>query len=121
MRSTRIIMFVIMIVLGVVLGLVYGWVINPVKYADTSPDMLHPSYKADYVLMVAQIYQQDGDLNQATQRLTLLGKQTPLQIASEGLKTARDLGYESVDQEQMMKLVTAFQQPTPAVPDGAKP
>ena len=69
-RWTR---FLVMIAIGIGLGLLYGWVIEPVQYVDTAPDSLRLDYKTDYVLMVAEAYQVEHDLNLAVQRLSLLG------------------------------------------------
>ena len=121
MRNIRILIFFIMIVLGLVLGLIYGWIINPVQYENTSPVMLHADYKADYVLMVAQIYQQDDNLAEATRRLSLLNPLPAEQIAADGLQTARYLGYISDDLEAMEKLALALLKPIPSATAGGQP
>jgi hypothetical protein len=71
--SSRWIRFFIMIAIGIGIGLVYGWIIEPVQYVDTAPASLRLDYKTDYVLMVAEAYQVEQDLNLAVQRLSLLG------------------------------------------------
>lgn len=71
--SARWIRFLFMIAIGIAFGLLYGWVIEPVKYVDTAPDSLRLDYKTDYVLMVAEAYQVEHDLNLAVQRLAMLG------------------------------------------------
>jgi hypothetical protein len=68
------------IVLGLGLGLLYGWVIRPVKYVDTSPDSMRDDFRADYVLMVAEAYTGDSDLELAQMRLAALGPQAPLEM-----------------------------------------
>jgi len=69
----RIISFLIVgIVIGLTLGLVYTWVIDPVKSVDVSPDSLHADYKEDYVLMIAQTYTNDSNLELAKTRLAAL-------------------------------------------------
>jgi hypothetical protein len=78
MRS-RWLRFILAIVTGIGLGLLVGWLISPVKYVNTTPDSLGGDYKTDYVLMVAEVYQAEGNLTLAAQRLALLGKQPPLQ------------------------------------------
>ncbi len=75
---SRWIRFFLVIAIGAAGGLFYGWVINPVKYVDTTPDTLRIDYKSDYVLMVAESYGADGDLALAARRLALLGD-TPSQ------------------------------------------
>lgn len=78
-----------MIAIGVGFGLLYGWVIEPVKYVDTAPDSLRLDYKTDYVLMVAEAYQVERDLNLAVQRLTLLGG-NPLDTVNAALDFAHN-------------------------------
>jgi len=61
--------FFIVLFIGIGVGLLYGWVIDPVDYVDTYPDALRQDYKALYVLMVAETYQKERDLDQAIERL----------------------------------------------------
>jgi len=121
MRSKRILWFLVMIGLGTVLGLVYGWIINPVDYVNASPERLRSDYKTDYVLMVAEIYQSDGDLEQAARRLVSLDDLTPAQSVVDALANARALEYSSADLATMTRLVEALQdRPTPEA-DGEVP
>ena len=106
--TKRLIWFLVMIVLGLAAGLVYGWLINPVKYVNTSAESLHPGYKADYVLMVAEIYKMDGDLPGAIQRLSLLGELPAQRLVADGLLTARGAGYAGADLALMEALSQAL-------------
>jgi len=124
MQSKRIIWFFIMIALGAAGGLVYGWVINPVKYVDTAPQSLRADYKADYVLMVAEIYQVDQNLPAAQQRLSFLGNALPQQIVSESIVAAQGIGYAPEDLEimgQLMQAVQAAQAPVSTPTAGGQP
>ncbi len=98
-----------MIALGAGLGLLYGWVINPVKYEDTTPAMLRSDYKADYVLMIAEIYGSDQNLEQAARRLATLDTLPPARLAVEAGLTARQLGYAPHDLELIDRLAQALQ------------
>jgi hypothetical protein len=120
MRGKRITLFFIMIAVGLGLGLLYGWVINPVKYEDTSPSMLHGDYKADYVLMVAEIYNADKNLAQAIRRLSLLDTLSPARIVASALLTARERGYAAQDLDLMDKLSLALQS-NAVTPVGGQP
>ena len=114
MREKRLVLFLIMIALGLVFGLVYGWVINPVKYAETSPNLLRADYQADYVLMVAEIYQSDHNIEQAARRLTVLGDLSPARAAADALLTANELEYADSDLDRISQLSQALQKsPTP--------
>jgi hypothetical protein len=110
MRQKRIIWFFIMIALGAVAGMLYGWVINPVKYVDTSPASLRADYKADYVLMVAEIYSSDGSLEQAARRLAVLSSLPPARVVADALLTARELQYGNADLETIDHLSQALKQ-----------
>ncbi len=109
MRGKRFALFLIMIALGVGLGLVYGWVINPVKYEDTTPSMLRSDYKADYVLMVAEIYNNDHNLEQAARRLASLDTLPPTRVVADAGLTAHQLGYALHDLELIDTLAQALQ------------
>jgi hypothetical protein len=67
-----ILLLIIGILIGLALGLFYTWVIDPVKYVDVSPDSLRADYKEDYVLMIAQAYATDSNLDEAKTKLTTL-------------------------------------------------
>jgi len=57
---------------GAGIGLTVGW-IAPISSPQTAPSVLSAQWQSDWVLMTAQAYSLDGDLNLARQRLTLLG------------------------------------------------
>lgn len=113
MQRKRIVWFVIMIAVGLGIGLFYGWIINPVKYVDTTADTLRADYKTDYVLMVSEIYKMDGDIEQAVQRLTLIDSRPAALVTSEGLRNARTLGYSPADLSLIEALAQALQTVTP--------
>ncbi len=77
--------------------MLYGWVINPVKYIDTAPDSLRMDYKTDFVLMVAEAYRLENNLNLAARRLALLGTDTPEETVLKALEFARQIGYNESD------------------------
>ncbi|HVN54588.1 MAG TPA: hypothetical protein VMT46_09685 [Anaerolineaceae bacterium] len=118
--SRRLLGFALAILVGLAAGLVYGWVINPVKYVDTTPDTLRADYKTDYVLMVAEIYRASPDLDQAARRLALLGSQSPAELAREAALAARAGDFPQTDQDALDVLSRAFQTWTP-VARGATP
>ena len=93
----RWLLFFIVIAIGGAVGMLYGWVINPVKYVDTAPDSLRVDYKTDFVLMVAEAYRLENDLNLAARRLALLGTDTPEETVTKALEFARQIGYNESD------------------------
>ncbi len=87
-------------ILGLGAGLFYGWRVAPVEYVDTTPDTLHPQYKSEYTLMVAETYQDTKDLDLAARQLALLGSAHPAEIIQEALD------YNNFTEEEIEKLTT---------------
>jgi hypothetical protein len=117
---SRWIAFFIAILLGIAAGLYYGWVLNPVEYVDTTPDTLRTDYKTDYVLMVAEIYQAEGQPEAAIRRLALLGDDTPLALTEQALAYAQANGYGQTDLNLLLHLQDGLKtwNPSNTVPSG---
>jgi hypothetical protein len=64
------------VTLGIGLGLAAGWGF-PIRTVKTTPAALSADWQSDWVLMTAQAYSLDLDLDQARQRLGLLGSDDP--------------------------------------------
>ena len=107
-RKVRWLAFLITIAVGVAAGLYYGWVISPVDYVDTTPNTLREDYKADFVLMVAEAYQADGDLEAARQMLALLDEDASA-VVEEAFAFGVSHGYASQDLFVLHELLTALQ------------
>jgi len=117
----RWIRFFIVLAIGLIAGVFYAWRIDPVKYVDSSPDTLRQDYKADYVLMVAEVYQMEGDLDLAVRRLALLGATSPLELVAQA--TVYALGdaasgprYQAADVARLQALADALSTYTPVPP-----
>jgi hypothetical protein len=104
----------ILAIIGIALGLLYGWVIEPVKFVDTTPASLRADYQTDYVLMVAEAYRSDQNPELAARRLAIFGGQTPALISRAALQTARQLGYSENDIVLIQELTRAMQAAQPA-------
>jgi hypothetical protein len=107
-RARRYIFFFAAVLLGLALGLVYGWVINPVVYKTTGMDTLRLDYKTDYVLMVAELYQSEGDLAMALARLSYLEAETPLNFVTTTINYAEGHNYDPEDIQRMWTLASAI-------------
>jgi hypothetical protein len=103
MRTPRYVFFIIAIVIGIGLGLLYGWVLSPVELVDTNPATLREDFKTDYVLMVAEAYSADHDLNAAICQLALLGG-SPQQAVESATVFAVELSYTPEDLVQLNDL-----------------
>ena len=105
---SRWVRFLIVIIIGIALGLLYGWVVDPVDFVDTTPNTLRTDYKADYVLMVAEIYGTDRDAESAVIRLTYLGDPSPVDSVENALIFAVDAGYAADDLRLLRDLADAL-------------
>ena len=107
--------FLLVLLFGIALGIAYGWVIDPVQFVDTTPETLRADYQADYILMVAEIYQSEQDMQFAAQRIAMLGSAPPAQLCAQAAATARDLNFPPADIELIKQLTIAMQayQPMP--------
>jgi hypothetical protein len=94
---SRWIRFFIVLIVGFGIGVLYGWVINPVGYVDTYPEALREDYKTDYVLMVAEVYQVERDINLAINRLVFLGTSPPENLVERALYFGVENGYMASD------------------------
>lgn len=127
MRGKRFFLFLVMILLGALLGLAYGWVIRPIGGTNSTPDALRYDYQADYVLMTAEIYAANGNLEQAASSLKTISGLPAEQTATQGLLSAQRLDWPQADLDTLEKLVTALKDPggnaapTPAPDDGEQP
>jgi hypothetical protein len=109
--------FLIAMMIGIAGGLYYGWVFDPVEYVDTSPDTLLIDYKTDYVLMVAEAYQLESDLDLAARRLAVLGSKPPVELVQDALLFAARAGYVDADIQKMEMLETQLRSWNPLPPE----
>jgi hypothetical protein len=112
---TRTILFGITILLGLSLGLYYGWVLNPVLVVDTAPEILREDFQADYVLMVAEIFQSEQNAELALQRLEFLGAENPLNSTTAALDFAAKSGLSNADFDYLDALDKALRKWDPSL------
>lgn len=77
--------FLIAISIGIVAGVLYASRLDRVEFVNTTPQSLRVDYKTDYVLMVAEAYSSEKDLELARQRLSALGSGPLDQIVLDAL------------------------------------
>jgi len=92
------------ILLGIAIGLVYGWGLHPVELVDTTPDTLQETYRIDYVIMVADAYSLDQDLQQALIRLAALGPQAPDEMVIAAINDGIEREIPREDLESLNEL-----------------
>lgn len=111
MKRRRVGLFFLIILMGIGAGLLYGWFIMPAKPSSLEITDLRMDYKTDYILMVAEIYQTDVDLQAAESRLISLGKDWQTLIG-ESIKFAENIGYSQNDLDKMLNLSDAITTPS---------
>ena len=106
-RINRFIWFLIMIIIGGGAGLYYSWYVKPAEFVDAALYNMRPDYKTDYVLMVAEIYDQEHDRFQSLVRLDkILAPSDPSResVVEAAIENAQNLGYNPVDLQKMYRL-----------------
>ena len=61
-------------IIGFALGLLWGWVIQPVKWVNADPSLLHQGYQDDFLRMSIESYGINGDKLKALERYDSLGE-----------------------------------------------
>jgi hypothetical protein len=100
----RFLLLAIGTVIGVIVGAWYGWYVSPSTYTGTSPDQLRAQYRADFVLMVAEIYSADHDLGAAAVRLSRLGRDDLAEMVREIANAYAAAGYPEEDLAKLSEL-----------------
>jgi len=107
--------FIVAVLFGAALGMLYGWVINPVEFVDTTPSTLRVDYRSDYVLMVAEVYSAERDLEAAVRRLAILGDKPPDESVREVMIFAAQAPYADSDQALLSQLASDLQTRSPTL------
>lgn len=108
--------FVISAVIGAALGLFYTWTINPVKLVDALPDSLRADYKEEYVLMIAQAYTIDSDIELAKARLAVFKLDNPSRFIADLADKKLKQGVSPDDIQVLLSLVQALSNSAQATP-----
>jgi hypothetical protein len=104
--------------LGAAAGIFYGWVLNPVRFVDTTPASLRVDFRTDYVLMVAEAYHADHDAQLAGRRLAIFGSEPPAAIALAAQRAGEQLGYSEDDLSLIRDFTRGLQAYQPVAPTG---
>lgn len=109
MKKSRLIGFLLFILIGFVLGLIYGWVINPAGVKNTTLSSLRTDFKADYVVMVSELYASHQDLNAAINDLKVIStKGDPVKVVQEALLVGQQFGFSQQEMRAMADLEIAL-------------
>lgn len=108
-RSGRVILFILAILIGLGVGLVYGWLVLPPTPDQAGLQDLRMDYKTDIVLMAAELYNTENDLQAAQNRLSQIEQNSVIDLVNQAVIYARDIGYLVEDVQLMANLATALQ------------
>lgn len=116
----RKLIFFIVLLLSLGAGLLFGWVIKPGIQFQNPISSLREDFKSDYVLMVAEVYNKDADLDAAAARLEVLDKSSPTRSALIATAYARNAGYSVNDLDLMLALARDMQNLMPVSVESIK-
>lgn len=100
--------FLLGLLLGIAAGLIYGWLFQPVEYVNTTPESLREDFQVDFVLMLAEAYPGQGDLDWVSQHLALLGPTQADELVQWAEGYARQHNYGAVDIRRIDQLGSAL-------------
>jgi hypothetical protein len=103
------------LVLGLAGGLFYAWSINPIRYIDTYPPLMHRVYRADWIRMTAFAYGADGNLERAELRLRDLPQEELRTHLEDALEYAVASGRSLPVLQRMAALAKRYGVDSPAV------
>ena len=108
----RYIVFSVTILIGPVISVYYGWSARSVSVRDAEPALLREDFRADYVLMVAEAFQADHDVERAIASLGFLAidgeAYNPIDFVSDTMIFATENGYSVADLELLQELEQAL-------------
>jgi len=70
---------------------------------------LRMDYKTDIVLMAAELYNTENDLQAAQNRLSQIEQNSVIDLVNQAVIYAKDIGYLAEDVQLMANLATALQ------------
>jgi len=108
-KRSRRLGFFLFILIGIILGLIYGWVINPTGVKNTTLASLRTDFKADYVVMVSEVYASNHDLDAAIDQLNEItsGGDT-LSTVQQALLVGQQFGFSDREMRAMANLEIAL-------------
>jgi outer membrane biosynthesis protein TonB len=97
--------------IGMLCGLLFGLVIGylwPVHYSDVDVSDLQAKYREDYIIMVADAFALDGDVDKARERLSRLNVPNPEQLVSALADRYVEEGRDPEEIERLVRLADAL-------------
>lgn len=104
----RYILFGVAILAGLIAGLYYGWELSPVDFGAGGVETLREDFKADYVLMVAEAYRTEQNIDAAAESLRLLPESNPLHLVDAAITFAVEHNLSPADIARLNALQAAL-------------
>ena len=104
----RYILFGVSILAGLIAGLYYGWELSPVDFGAGGVETLREDFKADYVLMVAEAYRAEQNIDTAVEALRLFPDSNPLHLVDAAITFAVEQDFNPQDIARLNALQTAL-------------
>jgi outer membrane PBP1 activator LpoA protein len=117
----RYIWFSLSILFGLLIGLISGSRLIPIPYENLSFNSLRADYKTDYVLMAAEVYHGDHNIQQAQNLLRQLGPEAPIYQVQQAIVKGRDFNYSQQDMEWLIQLLQGLQTASQSPAEGKAP
>ncbi len=113
------------IFLGFVTAVYCGWAVRPISIHNANPTLLREDFRADYVLMVAESYSADHEVERAIGALGFLSKDkeeyNPLVFVSDTMAFGVDVGFSVADLKLLQDLEAALKTFDPSFAATATP
>ena len=119
-RVVRYLWFGISIIIGLMLGLFAGWS-RSIDASNAPLSSLRQDFQLDIVLMIAEIYHQDGDLEAAQHRLAYLAVEDDQRFVQQAALDAHQIGYSTADLELLVSHAQALGPDVQPTETGATP
>ena len=103
------------LLVGVLAALYFAWQVMPLQLVDNQPRSLAPAFREDFVLLVAETFAIEQDVDRARARLASLGKTTGPAIVAQQTEKMFVTGAGSNDGNFMLQLAAALGVATPAM------
>lgn len=103
------------LLVGVLAALYFAWRVMPLQIVDNQPRSLAPAFREDFVLLVAETFAIEQDVERARTRLaSLAGAKGPAEVVQQTEKMMVT-GAASNDLKFMVRLAAALGVATPAM------
>ena len=95
--------------------LYYAWEVSPVVFLDHTPGELDTRHYGEYVLLIAQTFSMEQDIDLASARLATLSPHNPTGIVSDQAEKMILTGANRADIQAVVNLAAALKATTPAL------